>query len=129
VHGFTRATKDLDIVPEPSSENLERLARVLVEIEAQHVGVGEFSADPTDPQQLAEGANFRLETSHGALDIMQWVAGIDAELAYVELAPHALPVKFRGTVIRVCGLEDLLAMKRAAGRSQDLEDLERLEPA
>jgi len=28
--------------------------------------------------------------------------------------------------VRVCGLEHLLAMKRAAGRPQDLEDLKRL---
>ena len=45
VHGFVRATKDLDIVPDPSPENLERLAHVLVEIGAQHVGVGDFSPE------------------------------------------------------------------------------------
>ncbi len=61
VHGFVRATKDLDIVPNPRPENLTRLARVLVDIGAQHDGVGdfppdEFPFDPTDPAQLAEGA-------------------------------------------------------------------------
>jgi hypothetical protein len=131
VHGFIRATKDLDIVPAPSPENLERLAQVLVEIEAQHVGVGDFAPeefpyDPTDPAQLAEGANFRLETSHGPLDIMQWVTGIETELAYSELAPEAIPVTFRDAQIRVCALDHLRAMKRAAGRPQDLEDLRRL---
>jgi len=120
VHGFARATKDLDIVPAPSPENMERLARVLVEIQAQHVGLGD------DPVQLAEGANFRLETIRGPLDILQWVAGIETDLAYLELAPKAMPVKFRDTQIRVCGLEHLRAMKRAAGRPQDLEDLRRL---
>ena len=60
VHGFIRATEDLDIVPDPSSENLQRLARVLVELNAEQVGVGDFSPeefpdDPTDPVQLAEG--------------------------------------------------------------------------
>lgn len=131
VHGFVRATKDLDIVPNPAPENLTRLARVLVEIGAQHVGVGDFAPeefpyDPTDPTQLAEGANFRLETSMGPLDIMQWVSGIDAKLAYTELAPRAMTVGFRGIEIRVCELEHLRAMKRAASRPQDLEDLSRL---
>ena len=131
VHGFVRATKDLDIVPDPTPENLTRLARLLLEIEAQHVGVGDFSPeefpyDPTDPSQLAEGANFRLNTSHGPLDILQWVSGIDADLAYRELAPRAMSVKFRGVEIRVCSLEHLRAMKQAAGRPQDLEDLNRL---
>jgi hypothetical protein len=131
VHGFARATKDLDIVPDPSPENLTKLARLLMEIEAQHVGVGDFSADefpfdPADPAQLAEGTNFRLDTSHGPLDIMQWVSGIDADLAYSALVPHAITVQFRGRQILVCGLEHLRAMKRAAGRPQDLEDLNRL---
>jgi|SRR5215831_7771557 len=132
VHGFTRATKDLDIVPDPAPDNLERLARLLSELEAQHVGLGDFSPeelpyDPTDPEQLAEGANFRLDTSHGPMDIMQWVAGVEADLAYHELAPRAVAVQFRGSQVRVCGLEHLRAMKRAAGRPQDLADLARLE--
>ncbi|MGD0453202.1 MAG: hypothetical protein ABSB69_06355 [Solirubrobacteraceae bacterium] len=134
VHGFIRATKDLDIVPDPDVANLARLAGVLVEIGADHVGVGdlapeEFPYDPTDPHQLAEGANFRLDTRLGPLDIMQWVAGIEADLAYSELAAQALTVPFRDAQIRVCGLEHLRAMKNAAGRPQDLEDLRRLDGA
>jgi hypothetical protein len=131
VHGFTRATKDLDIVPDPSMENLERLARVLVEIKAQHIGLEDFSPeefpyDPTDPVQLAEGANFRLETSLGPMDIMQWVAGIETDLAYEELAPKAFLVTFRDSEIRVCAIEHLRAMKHAAGRPRDLDDLKQL---
>jgi hypothetical protein len=131
VHGFIRATKDLDIVPDPDTMNLARLASVLAEIGAEHVGVGdltpdEFPYDPTDPHQLAEGANFRLETNLGPLDVMQWVAGIQADLAYPELADQSLTVSFRDTQVRVCSLEHLRAMKGAAGRPQDLEDLQRL---
>jgi hypothetical protein len=132
VHGFVRATEDLDVVPAPESENLDRLARVLGDLEAVQVGVGnfapeEFPYDPTDPHQLAEGANFRLDTSLGPLDIMQWVAGVPADHAYAELASRAIRVKFRDIDVRVCGLEDLRAMKHAAGRPQDLRDLERLQ--
>jgi hypothetical protein len=131
VHGFMRATKDLDIVPDPSAENMARLALLLVKLEARHVGLGDFSPDefpfdPTDPEQLAEGANFRLDTKHGPLDILQWVSGIDADLAYTELAPLAMTVRFRGTEIRVCSFDHLRAMKQAAGRPRDLEDLEQL---
>jgi hypothetical protein len=131
VHGFVRATKDLDIVPDPAPENLARLAHLLAAMDAQHVGLGDFSPDefpfdPTDPGQLAEGGNFRLETSHGPLDILQWVAGVEADPAYPVLAREVLTVKFRGIDIRVCGIEHLRAMKRAAGRKQDLNDLDEL---
>jgi hypothetical protein len=132
-HGHVRPSKDLDIVPDPDPENLARLARLLVEIDARQVGVGddfkpeEFPFDPTDPAQLAEGANFRLETRLGALDILQWVSGIDEELAYVDLDREALQGSVESVPVRVCGLEHLRAMKRAAGRPQDLEDLRRLD--
>jgi hypothetical protein len=134
VHGFVRATKDLDIVPNPDEANLARLARVLVEIKAENMGAGDFAPeefpyDPTDPVQLAEGTNFRLDTSLGPVDIMQWVAGIEADLAYYELAAQALTVQFRDAHIRICSLEHLRAMKSAAGRPQDLDDLERLDGA
>ena len=57
---------------------------------------------------------------------MQWVAGLDAEDAHTELGPAAMPVTFRGTKVRVCSPRHLLAMKRAAGRPEDLKDLEAL---
>ena len=57
---------------------------------------------------------------------MQWVQGIETDLAYSALAPRAIPVTFRDTQVRVCALDHLRAMKRAAARPQDLEDLERL---
>jgi hypothetical protein len=132
VHGYVRATKDLDIVPDPAPANLTRLALLLRDIGAEHVGVGEFSAeefpyDPTDPEQLAQGTNFRLETRLGPLDIMQWVAGIEKDPAYAALAREAITVPFRDGPLLVCGLEHLRAMKRAAGREQDLVDLRELE--
>jgi len=85
VHGYVRATRDLDIVPDPEPENLARLSSLLRELDAEHVGVGDFAAeefpyDPTDPEQLSQGANFRLETRLGPLDIMQWVSGIEQDL-------------------------------------------------
>ena len=125
VHGHVRATKDLDIVPDPEPTNLARLARLLGDIDAEHVGVGDFSPEefpfnPLDPEQLAQGANFRLNTSLGPLDIMQWVAGVDEDPAYSALVRDAITVKFREERLLVCGLDHLRAMKRAAGREQDL---------
>jgi hypothetical protein len=130
-HGVIRPSRDLDIVPDPDPDNLRRLARLLADIDARHVGLGdfdpnEFPFDPTRPEDLEGGANFRLETRLGDLDIMQWVAGVDTEPAYIALAANALEGELGGVPLRVCGLEDLIAMKRAAGRPRDLDDLQRL---
>jgi hypothetical protein len=130
-HGFPRATKDLDVVPSGERENLERLAAVLAELGAGHHEAGdfdpsEFPYDPLDPEQLAQGGNFLLATTAGRLDVMQWVPGIDADRAYDVLAPHAIAVPFRGVTVRICSLSHLRQMKEAAGRPQDLVDLENL---
>ena len=130
-HGVIRPSRDLDIVPDPDPANLERLAALLVSLGARHVGLGDFKADefpfdPTNPKDLQSGANFRLETRLGDLDIMQWLPGIEADPAYVALATESLEGELDGTPLRVCGLDHLIAMKRAAGRPRDLDDLKRL---
>lgn len=133
-HGVIRATKDLDICPEPASENLGRLARLLRDLHASQAETGDFLPeelpyDPTRGNDLAEGGNFRLVTDLGELDIMQWISGIDADLAYNVLGTEAIEVDWHGIPIKVCSLEHLRAMKLAAGRPRDLQDLEDLEIA
>jgi hypothetical protein len=130
-HGYIRATKDLDIVPSPEPANLERLARVLRSLDGELFGVGDFDAaefpfDPLDPAQLAEGGNFVLATRYGRLDLMQWVPGIDTDQAYPLLRPAAIRSELGGVAVFVCSREHLVAMKRAAGRQRDLDDLREL---
>jgi hypothetical protein len=84
------------------------------------------SGDPTDPDSLAAGGNFRVMTDLGVLDVMQWVPGIDADHAFARLAEDAIEGSVFGVRVRVCSLQALRAMKRAAGRPIDEQDLEAL---
>ncbi len=127
-HGVIRATKDLDVCPGPAPANYQRLARLLVTLAATHAAAADFAADefphdPTDPDQLALGGNFQLATALGPLDIMQWLPGIDGDQAFPTLAAEAVETAWRGRRLRICSLRHLRMMKRAAGRSQDLQDL------
>jgi hypothetical protein len=54
--------------------------------------------DPTRPEDLAAGGNFRLETSIGVLDIMQSLSGIDDRPAYKTLKADARRAEACGTV-------------------------------
>lgn len=79
VHGVVRATKDVDIVPDPKQENLRRLGGALDELEAR-IDLGDL--DPSelgielDAEGLGHGGNFVLYTRYGRLDVMQDVPGI-----------------------------------------------------
>jgi hypothetical protein len=130
-HGFVRPSKDLDIVPDPSVENLSRLAAALADLNAKNAEAGdfddgEFPFDPTSVEDLSQGGNFRLLTDQGRLDILQWVAGIDVNAPYAELAEQAVEGMPENVPIRVCSLAHLRAMKQAAGRPRDLDDLKYL---
>ena len=80
----------------------------------------------TRVEDLSQGGNFRLMPNLGDLDIFQWVSGIEADDLYATLDQAALAGNVQGVSVRICGLEHLRAMKTAAGRPQDLEDLDRL---
>lgn len=129
-HGYVRATKDVDVVPAPDPPNLERLARVLRELDAQIEGAEEFESeelpDPLDPKALALGGNWVLRTRFGRFDVMQWI-GDDA--LWERLSPAAIEDKIGGIAVKVVSYEDLVALKAQAARPEDLTDLKRLREA
>lgn len=126
-HGHVRATKDVDVVPAPDRENLERLAEVLKLLEATVEGAEEFAEgelpDPLDPAALALGGNWVLATRLGRLDVMQWIGD---DPLWEELSPQAIEDSIGDLPIKVVGYEDLVRLKELAGRPEDLADLQRL---
>ena len=122
VHGYPRATKGLEIVPRPEAPNLELLYGALAAIAARPVEPVEFG-----PGALALGGNWALQTEHGRADVMQQLPGA---AAYDELDANAVAVDLVGVgTVRFAGYDDVVAMKTAAGRRQDDEDLVRLREA
>jgi predicted nucleotidyltransferase len=129
-HGYVRATKDVDIVPAPNRQNLERLARVLQALDAEVEGAEDFDEgelpDPLDPDALTLGGNWVLSTRLGRFDVMQWI-GDDS--LWEKLAPGAIAADVDGLSIQIVSYKDLVALKEAAGRPEDLTDLQRLRQA
>ena len=125
--GVIRGTKDCDIVPDPSPENLDKLAHLAVEL-GGHVQLGEslLGSERSIAALLHRGERALIATQLGDLDVVQ---GLDGVLPYAELRAMAIDVEMAGVTIAICALEHLRDMKRAAGRPRDLVDLDDLDAA
>jgi hypothetical protein len=120
-HGRVRLTNDVDFVVARGRENLARLERALRELSAELWGVDPhlLGLDLT-AEQLGAGGNFTLTTDAGGVDVFNEVPG---GAPYADLRRRSLEGRVRGISVRVASREDLIRMKRAAGREIDLEDL------
>jgi hypothetical protein len=132
-HGYVRATKDIDICPDPAAVNLRCLADALAKLEAEPIGldefVGEFDLKP-DLEGLEAGGNWTLRTKYGRLDVLQHLEGLGSDGGgWKELAPRAVHRNFLGHDCLFCSYEDLIKMKRGAGRPQDEIDITSLQAA
>lgn len=108
-------------------DNLKRLAEVGVAA-GGHVQQGEamLGTPISIAAALGRGEQVAIETELGRLDVVQGLEGVPG---YDELRSRATETVILGVTVAVCALDDLKAMKRAAGRTRDLADLEDLEAA
>jgi predicted nucleotidyltransferase len=123
-HGYLRGTHDLDVIVQPTTRNATRLSEALLELEAELRGSGTLRFG--DPHQLRRMPLIPTVTRYGPLDVInvEHVAG--APRSYEALRSAALVIPYDGIEVPVAGLSDLIRMKRAAGREQDLADIEAL---
>ena len=110
VHGYSRATLDIDIFIKPDKPNANKVWKALNDFgyNMADVSVNELLKKKLLIRQYA------VET-----DIHPFVKGI----TFKSVWKHKVRAKFGNTFINFASLKDLIKMKRAAGRPQDLEDL------
>jgi hypothetical protein len=126
VQANPRFTRDLDICYATDTANLERLGKLLVSLEARLRGVDEDVAFVPDARTLRRTRMLTLGTREGNLDLLVDPPGSPR---YAALRRRADVIELDGTSVRIASLEDLLQMKRSAGRAQDQIDIEALEIA
>jgi predicted nucleotidyltransferase len=113
-HGYVRLTKDIDLFVEPTQENMEKVFKAL----------REFGYDLKDTS-IAEALQKKLLFRGYILrtDIHPSAKGVE----WHTLWKNKVAFKFEGEEVYFSSLDDLISMKKAAGRPQDLEDLRHLE--
>ena len=127
--GYLRTTLDLDLVLQLEPENLEKALRALAELGFQPrvpVPLSSF-ADPAMRETWAREKNMQVfslwHPDHPGFAVDLFLREpFDFDATY----QRAVRVPLQHVQATVVSLQDLMEMKRAAGRSRDLEDVEAL---
>jgi hypothetical protein len=130
LHGLDRLTADVGLVIDLSAESAQATVRALT-------SAGYRPLAPVDPIALADPAQRRewqalrnmqvfsfwdSSNTRPTVDIM-----LSPEVPFEELWAAASLMSLGGHEVRVASVEHLIRMKTAAGRPQDLADIERLQ--
>ena len=121
IHAQPRATKDLDIWVKASPENAGAVFAALAEFGAPMQGL--TPADFADP-----GPFFRIGREPVGVGILTEIPGVNFDAAWSRRVEAIFDEEIR-LQANVISREDLIAAKRAAGRRQDLADIEAIERA
>ena len=113
-HGHPRYTKDLDIFIEPTAENAAALLQALGDF-----GFGNVGLTATD---FSPGKVVQLGVAPNRVDLMTAIDGVSFAEAWTAREAGV----FGAVPVFYLGRDAFLTNKRAAGRPQDLADLDRL---
>ncbi len=130
LHGHPRMTVDVDLVVDLDEDHALRAIDTLV-------GIGLRPRVPVNPRDFADPAvregwirdrGMQVFSMHDPSNPLRAVdLFVDNPLPFEELWSRSNEFELRDTTVRVASIPDLIRMKRLAGRSQDQDDIEKLE--
>ena len=110
-----RATGDLDIWIEPSSQNAGKVFRALDDFGAPLTGVSESDFEKA-------GVTFQIGIAPLRIDILTEISGVQFDEAWNDRSMYA----FGPFIVPFLGKQTLIQNKRASGRPKDIADLSAL---
>jgi hypothetical protein len=120
-HAQPRATKDLDILIRPDLQNAEAVHNALAEFGAPLQGV-------TPHDLLDRDGFFRMGHAPVMIEILPWIKGIEFDDAWKRRVESVIDPE-TGLTAFMMSREDLVTAKLAAGRPQDLADVDAIRKA
>lgn len=127
--GVPRATYDIDILIDLEDDNISALMRLMKEWGFKPkvpVNIMDFTdkAKRDDWIKTKNMKAFNLVNARWALSEIDII--IDAPVGYAEARKRAKKITVQGVPIPVISIDDLITMKRAAGRELDKADIQYL---
>ncbi|MEO8553007.1 MAG: nucleotidyl transferase AbiEii/AbiGii toxin family protein [Kofleriaceae bacterium] len=129
LHGVPRTTADLDLVVDLEPSNLRLLVSAMRRL-------GYHPRAPVDPDGLSDPEQRRIWVDEKGMRAFTFVLPghplsdidvlIDSPISFAELASRAERVDAGGLRLLIASATDLIQMKLAAGRDQDLADVDAL---
>jgi hypothetical protein len=130
LHGHVRVTADVDVVVRLDDANAASAVRTLLSL-------GYQSRLPVNPLDFARADIRESWVREKGLMVLSFFDPEDVTqsvdlfasypLEYSQLNDRAVQKDVGGVNIRFCSLDDLIAIKKAAGRAIDLDDVKALE--
>lgn len=130
LHGVPRMTYDVDIVVAPTRASLTALASLLDDfgLKARQPIDLLVLADASERERLRRESNLIAITFADPADPLREIdILVSPPIDPATLIARAGTLSFAGVPVRVVALDDLIALKRAGGRAQDLADIAHLE--
>lgn len=124
LHGVIRGTIDIDIAIKWTLKNLENVEKALKKL-------GLLSRIPIDAKSIFHFRNEYIEKRNliawNFYDPYNPINQVDIIINYDLKNAHITAIQTPSGKIRVLSREDLILMKKVAGRPQDIEDIKALE--
>ncbi len=130
LHGYVRATADIDLIVDLQVEEAERVIRTLSD-------AGYKPRVPVDAIEFADAKKREEWVRTKGMTVFSMFHPEQPGLSIDLFAEHPIPfeelwersqvIDVAGTDVRVCSLDDLLALKKLAGRNKDKDDIEKLQ--
>lgn len=130
LHGYARLTADVDLAVDLAPEEATKMIQALVAkgFRPQVPVLPEEFANPMVREVWFREKNMRAFSLVDPTNPMRVVdLLLKPEVPFEELLARSQEVMLNRTKIRIASIDDLIALKRHAGRPQDLADIEQLE--
>jgi nucleotidyltransferase AbiEii toxin of type IV toxin-antitoxin system len=130
LHGVVRFTADLDLIVDLEQENLGRFVQAMTEL-------GYRPRNPVNAEEFLDPVIRERWKRERSMEVFSFVdpsqpmtlvdVFIEAKIPFQEVMREIVQMEARGIMIPVVSLRHLKRLKKAAGRPQDLADIEAIE--